>query len=115
MVKWLRANRISLNVDKTEIVIYKCKSNLIKKRLNFQLSGQKINLSINVKYLGITLQDDWNWNLYLSELTMKSSKAFGILAEIQYFVSKFILKNKLLSPCLIHTWYMDVKFGIIRK
>ena len=38
----LRANRISLNVDKTEIVIFRPKRKEITKNMKFRVSGQKI-------------------------------------------------------------------------
>ena len=53
---WLRANKISLNVDKTELVIFRSKTNKIKKHLNFRMSGQKITPTNHLKYLGIYLQ-----------------------------------------------------------
>ena len=41
IVHWLHANRISLNVAKTEIVIFRPKSKKINK-LKLRLNGQKI-------------------------------------------------------------------------
>ena len=37
-----RPNEISLNVNKTEIVVFKLLTTQIYKNLNFRLSGQKI-------------------------------------------------------------------------
>ena len=55
IVHWLRANRISLNVDKTEIIIFRPKGKDVTKKLNFRISGQQIYISKQVKYLGLTL------------------------------------------------------------
>ena len=52
---WHRANKISLNTSKTEIVIFRQKHKIITKHLNFRISGEKINLSMTVKYLGVIL------------------------------------------------------------
>ena len=41
IVHWLRANRISLNVNKTEIILFRRKNNTISKNMNFRISGQK--------------------------------------------------------------------------
>ena len=40
--KWLRANKISLNTSKTEIIIFRAKNNRIAKHVNFRISGQKV-------------------------------------------------------------------------
>ena len=54
---WLRANKISLNASKTESIIFKRKNKQIQKHLNFRVSGQKIEITNSVKYLGIQLND----------------------------------------------------------
>ena len=54
---WLRANKISLNASKTEIIIFKRKNKQIQKHLNFRVSGQTIEITNSVKYLGIQLND----------------------------------------------------------
>ena len=41
-VDWIRANKLSLNVSKTEIVLFKLKNKKITKQLNVRVSGQKI-------------------------------------------------------------------------
>ena len=45
----LKANKLSLNPSKTEIIIFKEKTKKITKYLNFRLSGQKIHIKNNVK------------------------------------------------------------------
>ena len=39
--EWIRANKLSLNVSKTETIIFKSKNKNITKCLNFRMSGQK--------------------------------------------------------------------------
>ena len=43
--EWLRANRISLNTGKTELVFFfTSKNKKITKNMNFEISGQKTNI-----------------------------------------------------------------------
>ena len=44
VVQWIRANRLSLNTGKTELVIFKSKNKNITKHLSFRISVQKIKL-----------------------------------------------------------------------
>ena len=62
IVQWIRVSKLSLNTSKAELVIFKPKNKIITKHLNFWISGQKIKPSLQVKYLGIILQDDLHWN-----------------------------------------------------
>ena len=44
IVEWLRANKISLNSGKTELIIFRFKNKNITKKMNFRISGQNINI-----------------------------------------------------------------------
>ena len=46
---WLRANKMSLNVAKTEIIIFHLHRTKITKKLNFQISVQKIKTKRQTK------------------------------------------------------------------
>ena len=83
---WLRANEISLNTKKTEIIIFRSKNKNITKKLNFRLSGQKIILSKSIKYLGINLDEHLTWSNHINILASKLSRANGILSKIRHFV-----------------------------
>ena len=72
---WLRANRISLNANKTEIIIFRAKQKTFNKRLNFPLSGKKINLCHSVRYLGLITDEHLTWNEHMSFLKSKLPRA----------------------------------------
>ena len=54
LCQWIRSNRLSLNGGRTKIIIFKNRLQQIKK-LNFRLSGEKINPTSSVKGLGVHL------------------------------------------------------------
>ena len=66
LVQWLRANKISLNVSKTEIVIFKSHSKQITKHLNFCLRGRKIIPKNRTNYLGIIIDDYLTFKEYMT-------------------------------------------------
>ena len=78
---------------KTEIIIYGSRKKQITKHLNFRISGQKINTCSNVKYLGITLQKNLEWNLHLNLLESKLNRATDLLCKIRQYEPKFLLKT----------------------
>ena len=91
---WLRANRISLNTSKTEILLFRPKSKRnITKHLNFRISGQYIPRKTQVKYLGLTINEHLDWNLYFSQLKKKLNHRIGLLAKIRHFTPKHLLKT----------------------
>ena len=80
----LRVNRISLNVDKTDIILFRSKNEKVKKKLNFRLSGQKIIPTTHNKYLGILLDQHLSWDQHLKIVKQKLSRANGPLAKARY-------------------------------
>ena len=68
---WLRANKLSFNADKTEIVIFRSKMNKITKHLNFRISGQNIYPTTHLKYLGIYLDEHLSWEFQIEQIILK--------------------------------------------
>ena len=58
VAEWIITNKLSLNTSKTEPVIFESRLKKFSKHLNFRISGQKIQPSSQIKYLGVILQDD---------------------------------------------------------
>ena len=52
---WLSANKISPNIEKTEIVIFKSPRKALLDEIRIQLSGKKLYPSNSIKYLGIKI------------------------------------------------------------
>ena len=60
--KCLNTNKISLNITKTEFLIFKCKGRVFDTDLKLKLCGKKLFTSKSVKYLGVILDDHLQWN-----------------------------------------------------
>ena len=91
VVHWLRANRISLNVDNTEIVIFRPKGKDITKKLNFRISDQQIYISKQVKYLGLMLDESLIWLSHINMLKTKLRRANGLLVKLRHYTSSKLL------------------------
>ena len=58
---WLNANKISLNVKKTELVILNSKGKKLDSPIKVKLSRKWLYPSKSVKYLGIKIEKNLNW------------------------------------------------------
>ena len=93
IVQWLRANRISLNASKTEIILFHPKTKTITKHLHFRINGQKVNIVKQPKYLGIYLVEHLTWNFQLDQIKNKLSRICGLLAKLKYFTKTDLLRT----------------------
>ena len=52
---WLRGNKISLNVEKVELVIFNSPRKVLSDEIKVKFSGNGLYLSNSVKYLGVNI------------------------------------------------------------
>ena len=62
IAEWLKTNKISLDPGKTELVLFTSDDKKITKNINFRISGQKINMISETKYLGLILDEHFKFN-----------------------------------------------------
>ena len=67
LVQWLQANKIILNVNKSDI-IFQSPRKQITKKMNFSLSHQKIRQKTCTKYLGIFLDEHSLFKVHINTL-----------------------------------------------
>ena len=58
---WLNANKISLNVKKTEMVIFKSKHKKFEGDLKIKFCGKRPYPTDSVKYLGVKIDTNLSW------------------------------------------------------
>ena len=109
--RWLRANKISTNTSKTEIIIFRPKQKHITK--------QKIKTYCKVRYLAFILEEHLDWNLHINSLKCKLNRAIGILSKIRHYVPKFLLNTLYYTMFHSHLIYSCQIWGqnntILRK
>ncbi len=89
---WLRANKISLNASKTELIIFRDPRKKIQHDPKIKINGKKIIPSKFVKYLGIYIDCHLNWKAHLTEISSRLSRANGMLCKIRHYVNFQTLK-----------------------
>ena len=93
LVNWLNANKISLNVKKTEMVIFKCKQEKIEGDLKIKLCGKRLHPTESVKYLGVKIDSNLTWQHHINDLSTKLNRANDFLFKIRKYVSPKILSS----------------------
>ena len=91
LCKWLRANKISLNANKTELLLFRHPNKKIDYNLRIKLNGKIIIPSVYVKYLGVYIDCHLNWKFHVNEISTKLSRANGMLSKIRHYVSHHTL------------------------
>ena len=111
LCQWIQSNRLSLNGGKTKTIIFRNRFQQINKKLNFRVSGEKINPTSSVKYLEVHVTHTLAWNTYLLELIPKLNRAVRLLSTIRHYTPKPLLWTIYYSPFNSHMIYLCQTWG----
>ena len=93
LVHWLNANKISLNIGKTELVLFKPSKKKLDNDLKIKLNGKRLYPTSSVKYLGINIDSNLNWKEHMNAIVIKLNRANSILSKLRHFVQSSTLKS----------------------
>ena len=93
LANWLNGNNISLNVKKTEMVLFKSKQKKIEGDLKIKLCGKRLYPTESVKYLGVKIDTNLSWQYHVNDLSIKLNRANALLFKMRKYVSLKILRS----------------------
>ena len=109
--EWFRSNKLSLNMDKTNYILFRTrhKSSHCDNFLN--LNGCSIRCVSSLKFLGVVIDEHLDWSKHISFIESKISKNIGVIYRISKFVDKKILKITLIASHLSLSYVLQYSLG----
>ena len=111
MYNWLTSNKLSLNIKKSNYVIFRP----YQKKLNYDPqvnifdneSNKKVTLERKnfIKYLGLLIDENLSWKTHIHSVANKISKTIGLIARLRHIVPTCTLLNiyqSLITPYLTY-------------
>ena len=93
LTHWLNANKISPNVQKTELVIFKHQRKKIASEVKIKIGRKRVYPTDSLKYLGIRIDESLNWKHHISDIAITLNRANALLFKIRNFVNVNTLKT----------------------
>ena len=90
---WLNINRLSLNIDKTNYLIFHPYNKPMKKHITIKINKKAINEKVYIKYLGVLIDSTLSWKHQISNISKKISQAIGIMYKLRHFLPMKVMKN----------------------
>ena len=90
--QWLQLNRLSLNIDKTNFVIF-CPPQGNPQPICLKISVRPVEQTAYVKYLGLIIDCNLNWKKHTHGIGKKISRSIGILSKLRHSVTIDILNQ----------------------
>ena len=99
--RWINCNKLTLNPNKTQVLLIPSSQQQVISTIKLYLNNELIKPIETAKYLGITLDSQLKFNIYISKLLTKISRSIGVMSKIRHYSPKTVLLN--LYFALIHT------------
>ena len=90
LTDWLNANQISLNMQKTELVIFKHQIKKLDYEVKIKLNRKRLYPTDSVKYLGIRIDKNLNQKHHVSDIAIILNRANALFYKINFFQCQHI-------------------------
>ena len=93
LTDWLNANKISPNVKKTELAIFKHKKKKLECPIGIKFSRKRPYYSNSMKNVGVKIDENLNWKDHIHNIATKLNRANAILFKIGNYVNFNTVKS----------------------
>ena len=84
---WLVCNKLSLNVSKSNFILFYGKHDKLKD-FNLFVSGEKLKNTNSCRYLGIIVDEKLNWKEHTKLVSTKIKQGVDMLHKVGRYISK---------------------------
>ena len=99
MKQWLDGNKLSLNNDKTNFIVFKSPQHLSSETVSIKSGNHQVKQPGYVKFLGVLLEENISWRYHLLELSR--ARTCCLFVRVRHFLPKNTLTclyKSLFSP-----------------
>ena len=91
---WLHVNLLSLNVKKSNYVLFKTRSKRVLESSIpiIRIDNTELCRATNVKFLGVIINENLSWHMHIELVTNKVSKVIGIISKVKWLLPASTLK-----------------------
>jgi hypothetical protein len=108
---WLISNKLTINILKTNYIIFSPKNKIIPFTPLIFINNQQINNVTHIKFLGIFIDEKLSWHHHISHLTNKLARNIAILYKLQNNVTHEIMTMMYYSFIYSHLTYGITLWG----
>ena len=105
---WFRANKLSLNVSKTNYILFSNTDSKLSYLPEITLANQVISKAESVKFLGVHIDEKLKWNIHINIVKQRISRSFFAINK-----AKHVMNKKHISTLYYSLVYPYLTYGII--
>ena len=90
---WFKANKLSLNLKKTNFMLFKPRQKRYHFPMQICINEQRIEQVKETVFLGVVLDEHLSWKPHISQVARKISKSIGVINRARFFLPEPCLKT----------------------
>ena len=115
LVEWVSLNGLSLNVRKTNYMLFSCHKTVDYDNFTPKIAGRTIEKKSTARFLGILIDDKLNWIRHVASIKAKMSRYIGVLYKLKGTLPISARKNLYHSFVQSHINYCSLVWGLSSK
>ena len=105
---WFNCNKLSLNIDKTNFVIFHPPHQKVAFKIKVIVNSIEIKQVTSIRYLGIHVDGNLNWKEHVQYVSTKIKRSIGMLSKIRNYVTP-----KVITQLYYSLIYPYLTYGIV--
>ena len=115
LVKWVSCNGLSLNIKKTNYMIFSHKNGEHEYTFEPKIDNIKIEEKKSARFLGVILDTKLNWTQHIHAVKTKMSRYIGIMYKLKYILPQAARLSIFHSFVQSHLNYCSLIWGFASK
>ena len=111
IVNWLKVNKLSLNLTKTNFMIFHPRQKKVNVNVPLTLENTVIKQVMETKFLGVLIDQHLSWKPHIDFVSKKISKSVGIIAKARFYLSSQTLMTLYYSLVYPFLTYCNVAWS----
>ena len=90
---WLNINRLALNVEKTNYIIFHPYNKPAKAQTTIKINNKAIKETVYIKYFGILIDYTLSWKAHIHTISKKIPRSIGIMHKLKPYLPSKVMKD----------------------
>ena len=111
LVQWFSSNKLSLNLSKTQYIVFTTSPQVRGIDFNFKIGDALITRVNKTKFLGVYIDDQLRWGCHIDHVSSKIRKSLGVLKKAGRLLSDDTLKTLYYTMVYPYFSYCNIVWG----
>ena len=109
--QWFDYNSLSLNVDKSYYMVFRCKNRKLDYQEKVIIGGKEVQKVANIKFLGVHLDEHLDWNVHMKHLMSRLTIGIYSLHMVKHMLPLYVKRLLYMSNVESHLNYGMAAWG----